>query len=159
MYIINEKEIIFANAKEREIIINFLLKQKSFKTGDSYSGDYLNTCYIQKIKIYHYQNNTYLRIKDLARVLGVKQEFEFTNKIREIMGYGVILKGPCTACFRGPDDTSRTTFISLLAAYRMLQIPDFNDYILNHETKGLLKNEIKNSLTFQSKRSVITEVI
>lgn len=41
----------------------------------------------------------------------------------------------------------------------MLQIPDFNDYILNHETKGLLKNEIKNSLTFQSKRSGITEVI
>lgn len=78
MYIINEKELIFANAKEREIIINFLLKQKSFKTGDSYSGDYLNTCYIQKIKIYHYLNNTYLRIKDLARVFAQQVSEDLT---------------------------------------------------------------------------------
>lgn len=74
----------------------------------------LNVKMVNRLEAKVYDGVTYVRTKDVANVIGIKQPFEFNKQIRESLGIEAILKGDRTIKFRTAGlDTNRTTFISV----------------------------------------------
>lgn len=88
---------------------------------------------IEKIE---YMGEVYVRTKEVASFLGVKQPFEFNGDIRRWNG-AVILKGQATENFRGQDDEARTTFITIRDMVRFLE-----QGTINHKISWEYKNAV-----------------
>lgn len=87
----------------------------------------LNTKRQLEIQLFRVCDKYFMRTREVAGVLGVKQPFEFTANIKRVMGDNVILSGDKTEVFRNEiDDDGRTTFISTRDLYRFLCIGEIN---------------------------------
>lgn len=64
-----------------------------------------------EMKVFHYNGKHYVRTRDAADLLGMKQPFQFTAYCREFLGENAILKGEDTESFRSAEDSPRVTFI------------------------------------------------
>lgn len=62
----------------------------------------------------------YFRTREVAQVLGVKQQFEFNADIKRALGVNAILKGEDTLGFRKEEDTDRTTFVGIMNLFVFL---------------------------------------
>lgn len=95
-------------------------------------------------KIFESNNRRYMRTRDLAHILEVKQPFEFTSNIKkEFMDESVILKGSITKSFRDVEDSDRTTFIDIDDALLMLEYGEFKHKI-NKDRKHFMITYLKN---------------
>lgn len=67
----------------------------------------------------------YFRTNEIAHLLGIHQQSQFTSSIRKKEGTDAILKGKNTESFRTPSDTPKTTFIEskTLAGYLRKAMP------------------------------------
>lgn len=65
------------------------------------------------VEVLCHENEMYVRTREVAQVLGIKQPFEFTANIKSYLGNEFILKGEKTKDFRTSEDTERTTFINI----------------------------------------------
>ena len=72
---------------------------------------------IEKIE---YNNEIYVRTKEVAVFLGVKQPFEFNSAIKN-WSRTAILKGKDTEDFRNTTDEARTTFINIKDMIKFLE--------------------------------------
>ena len=64
-----------------------------------------------KAEVISHEGKYYMRTREVAQILGVKQQYEFNADIKRNLGSRGLLKGEDTLDFRGLDDTDRTTFI------------------------------------------------
>ena len=64
-----------------------------------------------QINVYPHDGKYYFKTNDVAALLGIKQQFQFTKNIKEMLGTNAILKYKKTEAFRDPADEARTTFI------------------------------------------------
>lgn len=64
------------------------------------------------IEIITYEGDNFMRIREIAGVLGVKQQYEFTSDIKKTIGKNKVLNGDDTVEFRTQDDERRTVFIN-----------------------------------------------
>lgn len=67
----------------------------------------------------------YFRTNEIAHLLGVHQQSQFTSSIRKKEGAGAVLSGKDTEDFRTPSDTPKTTFVEAktLAGYLRKAMP------------------------------------
>ena len=83
------------------------------------------------VKVVTYNHVSYVRTRDIADALGIKQPFEFTSNIRKIMGGHVVLSGEDTKEFRCEEDNTRTPYV------RVSDMIDFlSKGVLYHKTNG-----------------------
>lgn len=101
-----------------------------------------------------HEKNMYVRTREVAQVLGVKQQFEFTANIRREMGAKVILNGERTKGFRCAGDTEKTTFINIIDLYKFLKYYTINHKIIQSKKEELC-NEILELAISERKRSKI----
>lgn len=80
---------------------------------------------IIRVKVYNRLGKPYFRTRDVAALLGLKQQFQFTSDCKEFLGEHCILKGRDTEEFRSAEDSASVTFISAT---------DLLDYLLNDST-------------------------
>lgn len=59
-----------------------------------------------------HEGEYYLKTRDVAQLLGIKQPFQFVANIKKILGKESVLNGVKTEEFRGKEDDYRTTFIN-----------------------------------------------
>ena len=85
-----------------------------------------------EMKVFHHNGKHYVRTRDAADLLGMKQPFQFTAYCREFLGENAILKGNDTESFRDGEDSPRVTFI---------EISDLLDYLLSDRTRYLQRFE------------------
>ena len=85
-----------------------------------------------QMKLFHHNGKCYVRTRDAASLLGIKQPFQFVACCKEFLGENAILKGTDTESFRDGEDSSRVTFI---------EISDLLDYLLSDKTRYLQKFE------------------
>lgn len=71
--------------------------------------NYLSITRTVKAEILTYNNTNYVRTREIADILGVKQPFEFTHHIEEELGPVTVRKAP----FASKTDSSRTVFVSV----------------------------------------------
>lgn len=83
------------------------------------------------IRVVEHEGRKYVRTRDIADVLEVKQPFEFTRNIKEVLGDSAVLKGKQTEGFRTSEDNPRTTYIEVMPMVRFLQRG-----VLHHKTNG-----------------------
>lgn len=83
------------------------------------------------IQVVEYEGRKYVRTRDVADVLEIKQPYEFNSDIKNVLGESAILKGKDTEGFRTVDDTVRTTYIEVMPMVRFLQRG-----MLRHKTNG-----------------------
>lgn len=88
-----------------------------------------------EVKVYPYDGKYYFRTNDVAILLGIKQPFAFTADIKDILGDRVILKGEDTEKFRGPDNSTRITFIEGKDLLNVLVNSNIN--LKNHLIPGM----------------------
>ena len=72
------------------------------------------------VEVFTYRKSMYVRTREVAQLLGIKQPFEFTANIKQYLGANTILKGEKTKAFRTPEDEDRTTFINIKDLYYYL---------------------------------------
>lgn len=72
---------------------------------------YLDIERILKLEKYYFSGELYLKIRDVASFIDIKQPFQLTADIKKRYGNSSILKGNITECFRDHGDTSRTVFV------------------------------------------------
>lgn len=89
------------------------------------------------VKVVEHENISYVRTRDIADALGVKQPFEFTSNIRETLGGHTVLNGEDTKDFRSGDDNARTPFIKVSDMISFLE-----QGVLKHKTNGTRQNVI-----------------
>lgn len=89
------------------------------------------------VKVVEYENISYVRTRDIADALGIKQPFEFTSDIRKVLGGHTVLSGEDTKEFRGGTDNSRTPYVKVSDMIEFLERG-----VLNHKTNGTRKNVI-----------------
>lgn len=92
------------------------------------------------VKVVEYKNVAYVRTRDIADALGVKQPFEFTSDIRKSLGGHVVLSGEDTKEFRGGTDNTRTPYIKVSDMIEFLERG-----IMKHKTNGT-RQEVLNVL-------------
>lgn len=97
------------------------------------------------VKVVEYSKVSYVRTRDIADALGVKQPFEFTSNIRESLGGHVILSGEDTKEFRGGTDNTRTPYIKVVDMIEFLERG-----VLKHKTNGTRKDIINVLQTYMS---------
>lgn len=85
-----------------------------------------------RMKVFKYNGRHYVRTREIADLLGMKQPFQFTANVREYLGDGCILNGEDTKPFREECDNNRVTFI---------EVNDLLDYLLTDSTNYLQKYE------------------
>lgn len=85
-----------------------------------------------RMKVYSHNGKKYVRTRDAADLLGMKQPFQFTANCRKYLGEGSILNDAKTEAFRSEEDSSRVTFI---------EISDLLDYLLYDGTNYLQNYE------------------
>lgn len=71
--------------------------------------NYLGITRTVKAEILTHNNINYVRTREIADILGVKQPFEFTHHIEEELGPVTVRQAP----FATKQDSSRTVFISV----------------------------------------------
>ena len=104
---------------------------------------FLETKRTIQIEVIDYKNKFYVRTAEVAAVLGIKQQFEFTSNIREMYGEKAILKGKETLLFREEEDNNRTTFISVTTLKKYLKNPGSRQHRMIQENKDALMKELK----------------
>lgn len=80
------------------------------------------TMKLYKNKVTKETTQYYLKIRDVAAVLGIKQPFEFASDIKEKMGKDVVKDGHALPNLLATDDTKRATYISIEDLYNYLTI-------------------------------------
>ena len=80
---------------------------------------YLKTTRLVQVKLFEYEGNKYVRMRELAYLLGIKQPFEFTRTIKQ-HSESAILKGVTTKDFRDDIDNNTTIFVNLKELYAFL---------------------------------------
>lgn len=88
-----------------------------------------------RMKVYRHNGMHYVRTRDAADLLGMKQPFQFTANCREILGEGSILNGEDTESFRGEENSGRVTFIEANDLLNYL-LHDGTNYLQTYE-KGM----------------------
>lgn len=73
-----------------------------------------------EVKSVLFNNRWYARTRDIAWLLGIKQQFEFTSDIKRALGEDVILKYERTEPFRFKGDVPRTTYIEITDVIKFL---------------------------------------
>lgn len=97
-------------------------------------------------EVIKYINKFYMRTRDLANILYVKNPMEFTKNIKREFGKdSVILKGKRTEKFRKEDDTARTTFVEVKDALLFLECGKIS-HKMNVEKKQYLIKCLKTLL-------------
>ena len=99
-----------------------------------------------EIPVYNDVRNYYVKTRDVAMVLGVKQPFEFTAGIKKLLGNEAILKGEKTEAFRLSEDSSRTTFVSCNSLFEYLNNPSAKVNKMIPSKKDDLLDELSNFL-------------
>lgn len=95
-------------------------------------------------KIYKHKYRYYMRTRDVASILGVKQQYEFNRNIKqEFMDDKIILKGKSTEPFRTEDDCERTTFINVSDLILFLEAGNIN-HKFNIDKRNFLITYLKN---------------
>ena len=89
------------------------------------------------VKVVEHENISYVRTRDIADALGVKQPFEFTSDIRETLGGQVVLNGEDTKDFRSGTDNARTPYVKVSDMIKFIE-----QGIINHRTNGTRKDVI-----------------
>ena len=87
------------------------------------------------MKVYCHNGKRYVRTRDAADLLGMKQPFQFTANCRKILGEGSILNEEATETFRGEENNGRVTFIEVNDLYDYL-VKDGTHY-MQHFEKGM----------------------
>jgi hypothetical protein len=106
----------------------------------------LNTKRQLEVNLFEVNGRYYVRTREVAGVLGVKQPFEFTANIKRVLGDKVILSGDKTETFRDTtEDDNRTTFISTKDLFRFLYCGDICHKMIGAKVKEL-KDELINYL-------------
>lgn len=102
-----------------------------------------------RMKVYRHNGKHYVRTRDVADLLGMKQPFQFVANCREILGEGSILNAEDTESFRGAENSGRVTFI---------EANDLLDYLLGDGTNYLQTYE-KGMYTqvVEALRSIVTK--
>lgn len=90
------------------------------------------------VKAFPYWGEYYLRTRDVANYIGVKQPFAFTEDIKDVLGYEKILKYEDAAGFRQKEDLPTTTFISARDLYTYLIGVENKKYKTNNKYKAKL---------------------
>lgn len=81
----------------------------------------LNTKRQMEIELIKSGQEYFVRTREVAGVLGVKQPFEFCSNVRKVLGDKAILTGERTEAFRNEkEDEARTTFINIRDLYTFL---------------------------------------
>lgn len=83
------------------------------------------------VRVVEHEFISYVRTRDIADALGVKQPFEFTSDIRKSLGGHSVLSGEDTRAFRHEEDNSRTTYTKVLDMIQFLKTGT-----MNHKTNG-----------------------
>lgn len=83
---------------------------------------------IIRMKVYCHNGKHYVRTRDAADLLGMKQPFQFTANCRKVLGEGSILNEEATESFRGEENNGRVTFI---------EANDLLDYLVKDGTHYL----------------------
>ena len=99
-------------------------------------------------RVYPHNGKYYFRTREIISVLGVKQQFQFVDDCRKIMGADTIINGEKTKPFRGEENTDRVTFISADDLYAFLSTPFVQNS--NKPENGMLEKvmrELRNYLT------------
>ncbi len=94
-----------------------------------------------RMKVYCHNGKQYVRTRDAADLLGMKQPFQFTANCRQLMGEGSILNEEKTEAFRGKEDSGRVTFIEINDLLDYL-IKDGTHYMQRYE-KGMYSKVVK----------------
>ena len=89
------------------------------------------------VKVVEHNNTSYVRTRDIADALGVKQPFEFTSDIRKSLGGHVVLSGEDTKDFRGGTDNTRTPYMKVSDMIEFLERG-----VMHHKTNGTRKDVI-----------------
>lgn len=85
-------------------------------------------------------NKFYMRTRDIANLLEIKQPMELTANIKREFGRdSVILKGKRTEKFRKGDDTARTTYIEIKDAVLFLECGIIKHKMNNDAKQYLIK--------------------
>lgn len=74
--------------------------------------------------VFLYKKQYYVKTREIAWLLEIKQPFEFVKTLKEMYGDEVILKGLETESFRDATDNSRTTFVDIETLMDYLERPD-----------------------------------
>ena len=90
-----------------------------------------------------HENEYYMRTREVAQVLGVKQQYEFNADIKRSLGSKAILKGEDTLDFRGIDDTDKTTFINIKKLIIFLQCGEINHKMIQGKKEEVLDGLIR----------------
>ena len=87
---------------------------------------YIHKSTIQRIysaDVIEHEESYYVRVSDVAHVLGAKQPFTFSSDIVKFFeGHQVIKTGVATEPFRRTEDTSRTPYIEVRDLVYYLQM-------------------------------------
>lgn len=94
-----------------------------------------------RMKVFPHNGRYYVRTREIADLLGMKQPFQFTADVREFLGEGCILNGDDTKPFREEYDTNRVTFIAINDLLEYL-VSDNTSYLQTYE-KGFYTHVIK----------------
>lgn len=89
-----------------------------------------------EVRVVEHELVTYVRTRDIADALGIKQPFQFTKDIRVRLG-DVVLNGTDTQDFRSPDDNSRTPYVRLSHMIEFLK-----GGVRKHKTNGTVSEVI-----------------
>ena len=103
----------------------------------------------ETVFIEEFQGDSYIRTKDLAGLLKIKQQYEFTSHIKKTLGEFAIKKGAQTLPFRSENDCSRTTFLSIPDAINYLELVIHRPYKYNTYQLQNVLFELKKYITKQ----------
>lgn len=87
--------------------------------------------------IYLFRKKHYVKIREIAWLLEIKQQYDFTKSLKEIYGEDKILKGLETQSFRDATDNSKTTFVDLETLQEYFSRPDIR--LFHHVNEKKLK--------------------
>lgn len=90
-----------------------------------------------------YGGEHYMRTREVAQLIGVKQQYEFNADIKRSIGVKAILKGEDTRDFRGQDDDKRTTFINIKKLIVFLQCGEINHKMIQSKKEEVCDGLIR----------------
>ena len=96
-----------------------------------------------KAEVISHEGKHYMRTREVAQILGVKQQYEFNADIKRNLGSRGLLKGEDTLDFRGLDDTDRTTFIEIKKLIMFLQCGEINHKMIQGKKEEMIEALIR----------------
>ncbi len=74
---------------------------------------HLVTTRVNRVSVIEFNESFYVRLWDIAQLLGVKQPFQLVADMKEFLGEEAILSGEATEPYRFKEDTSRALYMEV----------------------------------------------